>query len=228
VCIVLSATASDRSDGSSQAPSRRPKGAKRGRPSEDEKKRRIDHLLEVTTRIFVEEGYEAVTTRRISEAAGISGKSIYAWFPDKLALFTEVMARLSVSTESGGAEQPAANLSLEEALYRQAKRMIENVLRPEGLAVSRFLNREGYKFPDFRAFVRNQSLSTNIAVIRNIIEEKLPQTLSDDDLQESTMMFFYLVHGEVSRSLLHDLDLPTPARVERYSRRVARIFTSGV
>jgi len=185
-------------------------------------------LIDVTTRIFVDEGYEAVTTRRISETAGISAKSIYAWFPDKLALFTEVMNRLPARLQSRGPTLPLSELSLEEALYQQAKTMIENLLHRESVAVAKFLNREGYKFPEFRTFVRDQNLSVNIARIRNILEQKLPRILPDGELQDNAMLFSYLVLGEVSRNIVHDLDPPTPARVEQYAKRAAKLFTSGV
>jgi AcrR family transcriptional regulator len=204
----------------------RPVGSKRGRPSEDEKQQRIDHLIALTTRIFVEEGYGAVTTRRISEAAGISAKSIYAWFPDKLALLTEVLNRLSARLQSNRASVALTELSLEEALYRQARCMIEDLLQPESVAVARFLNREGHRYPEFRTVVRNQNLSLNVAAIQGILAGKLPGK-SSSELQEAAMLFSYLVLGELSRSIVHDLDLPSAARVEDYARRAVRIFAFG-
>lgn len=210
------------------ATARRPAGTKRGRPSEDERNQRIDNLVALTTRIFMEEGYAAITTRRISEGAGISAKSIYAWFPDKLALLSAVMDRLSAKLQSSRPPLPIAELTLEEALYRQAKRMIEDLLQPESIAVAKFLNRDGYKFPEFREFVRNQNLTRTIAKIREILEHDLAGKGQHADLQDSAMLFFYLALGEVSRSIVHDLELPSPDGVDRYARRAARLFAHGI
>jgi len=211
-----------------ERPRRRPAGMKRGRPSEDEKHQRIDNLIALTTRIFVDEGYGAITTRRISEGAGISAKSIYAWFPDKLALLSEVMNRLSAKLQSSRPALPLEELSLEEALYRKAKHMIEDLLQPESMAVAKFLNREGFKFPEFREFVRNQNLSTTIASISDILEKKMTAKKSPADRQKDALLFFYLVLGDLNRIIVHDLDLPSPQRVEQYAKRAARVFALGV
>jgi AcrR family transcriptional regulator len=202
-------------------------GSKLGRISEKEKEKRIDHLLEVTKKIFIEEGYEAVTTRRIAKAAGVSIKSIYSWFPDKLALFIEVMTRVDRGLRTSGDAISFEDLSLEEALFRQAQSMIDAALQPMAVALTKFLQREAYKHPEFRSFVREQNLAGNIAQIRGIFEEKLVPKRSASEIQELSMMFFYQTVGELSRSIAHDLDLPNSARVDQYARQVARIFTSG-
>lgn len=47
-------------------------------------------ILEAAERIFVEEGYEGATIRRIAEAVGVSSTALYMHFPDKRAILLEI------------------------------------------------------------------------------------------------------------------------------------------
>ena len=85
--------------------------------------RRIDrrtatrqHIIDTATRLFTEEGYEAVSIEAILQACSISRGALYHHFPSKEAVFTAVLeateerivARLA--TSAGGATDPVAAL----------------------------------------------------------------------------------------------------------------------
>lgn len=48
-------------------------------------------LVEATTRVLLKDGYEACTTNRVAEVAGVSIGSVYQYFPHKEALVLAVM-----------------------------------------------------------------------------------------------------------------------------------------
>lgn len=50
-------------------------------------------ILEAAERIFVAEGYEGATIRRIAEEVGVSSTALYMHFPDKGAILLEICAR---------------------------------------------------------------------------------------------------------------------------------------
>ncbi len=54
---------------------------------------RREEILAVALKLFSEHGMHAVTTRQIASAVGISQPSLYAFFPNKQALETEVGTR---------------------------------------------------------------------------------------------------------------------------------------
>lgn len=54
---------------------------------------RREEILAVALKLFSEHGMQAVTTRQIASAVGISQPSLYAFFPNKQALETEVGTR---------------------------------------------------------------------------------------------------------------------------------------
>ena len=57
---------------------------------EREKQETRSKILEAAREMFANEGYEAVTMRRIAEKIEYSPTAIYFHFPDKLALFREI------------------------------------------------------------------------------------------------------------------------------------------
>src|SRR5476651_645056 len=68
---------------------------KGGRPTLEDIPRRNEHLLEVATDNFIRLGFNATTLDRIAAEAGVAKRTIYARYPDKLALFFVIMRRLS-------------------------------------------------------------------------------------------------------------------------------------
>jgi AcrR family transcriptional regulator len=60
-------------------------------PKQSRSKVTVEAILEATTHILVEEGYDKANTNRIAERAGISIGSLYQYFPNKEALMTALM-----------------------------------------------------------------------------------------------------------------------------------------
>jgi len=53
----------------------------------------VELILEAAARVLVKDGYEAFTTNRVAERAGVSVGSLYQYFPNKGALLGELMRR---------------------------------------------------------------------------------------------------------------------------------------
>ena len=56
----------------------------------------VSLILEAATRVFIEEGYEAASTNKIAEKAGISVGSLYQYFPNKEAIAAALYDQLSI------------------------------------------------------------------------------------------------------------------------------------
>jgi len=50
-------------------------------------------ILEAAERIFVAEGYDGATIRKIADEVGVSSTALYMHFPDKSAILTEICGR---------------------------------------------------------------------------------------------------------------------------------------
>ncbi len=71
----------------------KPPATPRKLPKQDRSKVTVEAILEATTHILVEEGYDKANTNRIAERAGISIGSLYQYFPNKESLMTALMDR---------------------------------------------------------------------------------------------------------------------------------------
>jgi AcrR family transcriptional regulator len=60
-------------------------------PRQDRSRVTVEAILEATTRILVEEGYDKANTNRIAERAGISIGSLYQYFPNKESLLAALV-----------------------------------------------------------------------------------------------------------------------------------------
>ena len=87
----------------------------RKRPTQSRSRAMVELILQTTQIVLREEGYEAVTTNRIAERAGISVGSVYQYFPDKAAIVVELQRRhhgqLTGIMAAAFAEAAALNLA---------------------------------------------------------------------------------------------------------------------
>jgi AcrR family transcriptional regulator len=63
------------------------------RPKQRRAQQTVDAILDAVVRILKREGFNAVTTNRIAEVAGVSIGSVYQYFPDKQAIFVGLHQR---------------------------------------------------------------------------------------------------------------------------------------
>jgi TetR/AcrR family transcriptional regulator len=75
---------------------------KRRRMTADERRSQI---ARAATRLFARHGFSGVTTRQIADAAGVNEALLYRHFPNKEALYTEIIKRKL--EEQGGFLDPA-------------------------------------------------------------------------------------------------------------------------
>ncbi len=89
-------------------------------------------LLEAATELFAEEGVRTVTSTAIARRAGVATGTFYLHFPDKHALFQELVdAALEEMRPQPGPERPDAGSR--EAMRRDLERMLEVAERRRNL-----------------------------------------------------------------------------------------------
>ena len=67
----------------------------RKQPQQERSKVTVEAILEATTHILTEEGYDKANTNRIAERAGISIGSLYQYFPNKESLMAALIEQHS-------------------------------------------------------------------------------------------------------------------------------------
>ena len=64
---------------------------RRGRPTQAEAQQLQEKLRDAAVATFLEYGYDAATMEAIAQAAGITKRTLYARYPDKRAVFLDVI-----------------------------------------------------------------------------------------------------------------------------------------
>ncbi len=68
-------------------------------PEQDRSRQTVEAIVEAAAHILIKHGYDAFTTNRVAERAGVSIGSLYQYFPNKDALLSELMRRHLVDIE---------------------------------------------------------------------------------------------------------------------------------
>lgn len=76
-------------------------------PEQDRSRATVDVIVDAAARILVKDGYDAFTTNRVADKAGVSIGSLYQYFPNKDALLGELMRRHTTDLERGIEEMAA-------------------------------------------------------------------------------------------------------------------------
>lgn len=106
---------------------RRPLTNPRKNASQDRSRATVDALVEATARILVKEGFDAASTNRIAEKAGVSVGSLYQYFPGKEALVVAVIERHSQEIRDvvRGALAEVTSLPMEQAVRKLVAAAVE-------------------------------------------------------------------------------------------------------
>ncbi|MGA7869788.1 MAG: TetR/AcrR family transcriptional regulator [Candidatus Binatus sp.] len=67
--------------------------AVRRQPQQRRARQTVDAVLDAVVRVLKREGFDAITTNRVAEVAGVSIGSVYQYFPDKRAIFEALHQR---------------------------------------------------------------------------------------------------------------------------------------
>lgn len=65
------------------------------KPSQQRAKSTVEAIVEAGMIVLAQEGYQAMTTRRVAEVAGVSVGSLYEYFKDKLDIHDAILAQMA-------------------------------------------------------------------------------------------------------------------------------------
>ena len=204
---------------------------KRGRPPRGTEGERRDMVLAAAETIFLEQGFGSASMEAVSKLAGVSKKTIYAFFDAKEALFEAVMKVHTDSTDRPvPAAAPADGTAVETALADYLGRLAEFILQPFAVRLFRLTIAEAERFPDIaQAFYREGALRS----IRQLEDWLALQTknrlLKVEDPHEAAVFLTSMIVLEPLRAAaLGVAELPSKAVMAARARSVTKVFLHGV
>jgi AcrR family transcriptional regulator len=112
------------------------------------KGRKFDQVLEGARHAFLSEGYERASMDEIARLAGVSKATLYSYFPDKRALFSEVLRRECDRQAEEAIERIDLTRPPAQVLRDVARQIVDFVLSDFGQRVFRICVAEADRFPE--------------------------------------------------------------------------------
>jgi len=170
-------------------------------------------VVEAARTLFLRKGYASTTMEEIAAAAGLTKRTLYNNYPDKDALFRQIVTEVMAVAEAFAqglhgefaAEVTAKNLRA--TLDDLARRLALGIMRPEVVALRRLLIGEAREFPAFGAkyFERapGQVLDALASGFERWGRRGLLRVTSAAGARIAAAQFAYLVVGEpLDRAML--------------------------
>lgn len=110
-------------------------------------------IAEAATRLFMAQGYAAVSMDAIARAASVSKATLYAYFASKDQLFASLIGTACSRSGAHSVLPTEEELDLRATLTALADRALRFMLEPQSLAIYRVVVAESVRFPELgRAF----------------------------------------------------------------------------
>lgn len=176
-------------------------------PAQARSKALVDAVVEAGARILEEKGWEGLTMQGVAAVAGVSPGSLYQYFPDKAALVTEIIERISTREVEFHLER-FAQLPQGATLGERLERLIDAVIdfqSREGPLMRRGLEALQHLG---RYAVLSERAARAASLIRALLEPYSAE-LGGVDLDLATHVLANSIH-----SLTHDGVLPRPPTLD--------------
>lgn len=184
-------------------------------------------LVAVAADVFTRTGYTQATFAKIAREAGVSVKTIYAWFDGKIGLFRAVTDHFSQRIEPAARTVLRPGAPPEEAMARAAELVIGFALSPPLLAFQRAVVGASAEDPAIGGAYNRNGPMRGYAVLREYLEHCAREgLLCVPDPEGSIDLFLGLVWGDALRWRLLDVEASPlgPEEIRRRAQRAASHF----
>lgn len=205
-----------------------PKGgeaAPRGRPSRQQAHQRQHHLLESAMTLFMQSGL-AVSMDTIASTASVSKRTLYARYPDKMALFVAVLEWLSSKCTSASLTLPS-QMPMVPALVRYGEALFDHYSNPRITAFLRLLQKEKERVPDLERVMRQEVVRDQIMPLVHYLEAQPTELLRDVDLFVAARIHVRNVIGEITDAYAEGR-VPDAASSREFLTMSATILSAGL
>jgi AcrR family transcriptional regulator len=122
---------------------------RRGRPTQAEAKKLHQKLRKAAVATFVKYGYDGATMEAIARAAGITRRTLYARYPDKRAVFVDVIPWALTRRTERDSNDEVYDRDLRASLVAIGRAGIARAIDPDVVRLTRIAMNESARFPEF-------------------------------------------------------------------------------
>lgn len=168
----------------------------------------------------------------IAKAAGITKRSLYARYPDKRALFADVIPwALARYTDDGSIDEIVeedVEEDVETALLAVGRIALARATHPQNVRLKRIAFNEAAQFPEFNVSAESMMWAGRLRAVTELLRrhEELG-TIKTDDVELAAETFLAMVEAVPAR--MADFGVFRSAKQqERHLQYAVRVFLSGV
>lgn len=186
---------------------------------------KASQIRRAAQKLFLAHGVGATSMDAITAEAGVSKQTVYAYFPSKEALLSDVLHSLVAGGDQPWATEPSAQerlaswADLETALTDLSMSVIRTLMDPEYLATVRVVVAETGSNPEYGALFRRTVAERILRSVRAVLKKAaddglLPEAPHEDvgRLLVGSLLTFVLLDGLFSPD---DIKRPSSRRVRR-------------
>jgi TetR/AcrR family transcriptional repressor of mexJK operon len=139
-----------------------------------------DQILDGARRVFLRDGFAGASTDAMAAEAGVSKRTLYAYYPSKEDLFVDILRKLTLENpqiralESMEEMSPKNHYEFRRDLLELAHKIITTMMQPDYMALLRTTIADTHRFPQlgglFRATVPERAMSTFAVFIERVRE----------------------------------------------------------
>ncbi len=164
--------------------------------------RKYDQVLEGAREVFMAMGYARASVDEIARVSAVSKATLYAYFPEKRLLFTE-MYRTEILRLADSAVELSADTLPEKALREAGRRIIDYLISDFALAMYRICVAESARFPEIgHAFYENGPQLGRARLGAYLEAMRARGVLSIVDTELAADQFFQLCQAWISDRLI--------------------------
>ncbi|WP_158806725.1 TetR/AcrR family transcriptional regulator [Beijerinckia sp. L45] len=204
--------------------------ARGGRPTKAAAIERDERLLAIAADMFMELGFEGTSMERLAETAMVGKATLYARYPDKGALFADVLRRkilMIYATLEEEFQRGLEGVSLEATLCIVGRRLLDQSLTPSAQAMGRILVAQVARFPELGRLAFEESTSRQTKLVEGIfLRFAETHRYAIDDLPLLAELYLSIVMGRTSRLKL--LGMPVDAdTLDHRLHEAVKLFVRG-
>lgn len=201
---------------------------RRGRPTQAEAKKLQQKLRKAAAATFIEHGYDGTSMDAIAKAAGITRRTLYARYPDKRAVFLDVIPwALTRRTEKDATREPDDD-DLRTALLAIGRAGLARAIDPDIVRLKRMAMNESARFPEFAVSAHSMTWSPRHRQVMDLLRHHQDGgAIQVDDLELAAGHFIAAVEHLPAR--LADCGIyRDPEENERHLRHAVDLFLRGI
>src|SRR5262249_40076213 len=167
---------------------------RRGRPTQAEAKKLQQKLRKAAVATFVKYGYDGATMEAIARAAGITRRTLYARYPDKRAVFLDVIPWALTRKTERDASHDLDDSDLRASLVAIGRAGLERATDPDVVRLKRIAMNESARFPEFAVSAHSMTWSArHRQVMDSLHRHHEAGTIDVDDLELAAGHFIAMI-----------------------------------